>query len=112
MRRNKIGEALVRARVLADEQPDVAEAQFTAAELAYRTLRWPEAVAYFRRGGDPGDERPLLLFYEAVSLYEAGDRAGAAVVLKRSLPNIRKTSYVESYINKILGPETMPVGKP
>ncbi len=112
MRQNKIGPALVRARVLADAQPDVVEAQFLAAELAYRTLRWPEAVAYFRRGGDPGDDRPLLLFYEAVSLYEAGDQADAAAVLKRSLPNIRKTSYVESYINKILGPETMPVGKP
>ena len=112
VRQNKIGDALHRAQQLADAQPDLPEAQFVAAELAYRTLRWPEAVAYFRRGGDPGDARPLLLFYEAVSLYEAGDQVGAAAVLKRALPNIRRTSYVESYIQKILRPGAAATHKP
>ena len=110
--KDKIGDALARARRLADAQADLTEAQFVAAELAYRTLRWPEAVAYFRRGGDPGDARPLLLFYEAVSLYETGDADGAAAVLKRSLPKVRHTSYVESYVQKILGPGAANSHKP
>ena len=112
MGKDKIGDALARARRLADAQADLTEAQFVAAELAYRTLRWPEAVAYFRRGGDPGDARPLLLFYEAVSLYETGDADGAAAVLKRSLPIVRHTSYVESYVQKILGPGAANPHKP
>jgi len=112
VRKNKIGDALRRARLLADSQKDLAEAQFVAAELAYRTLRFPEAVEYFRRGGDPGDARPLLLFYEAVSLYEAGEKESAAAVLKRALPNIRRTSYVEGYIQKILPPGAGAARKP
>jgi tetratricopeptide (TPR) repeat protein len=105
VREGKIGDALKRAQRLADAHADLAEAQFVAAELAYRMRRFPDAVAYFRRGGDPGDARPLLLFYEAVSLYEAGDPASAAVVLKRSLPNIQRTPFVEGYIQKILIPD-------
>jgi len=110
--KGKVGDALQRAQHLADAQADLAEAQFVAAELAYRMRRFPEAVAYFRRGGDPGDARPLLLFYEAVSLYEAGEPASAAVVLKRSLPNIKRSSYVEGYVMKILGPGAVSPAKP
>ena len=112
MRKDKIGDALARAWRLADARADLAEAQFVAAELAYRTLRWPEAVAYFRCGGDPGDARPLLLFYEAVSLYETGDADGSAAILNRSLPKIRRTSYVEGYVQKILGPGAANPHKP
>jgi hypothetical protein len=39
----------------------------------------------------------------AVSLYESGDAAGAATVLKRALPNLKRTPYVDSYTRKILG---------
>ncbi|HVN75748.1 MAG TPA: hypothetical protein VMT19_05475 [Thermoanaerobaculaceae bacterium] len=112
VRKNKITEALKKARLLADSRHDLAEAQFVAAELAYRTLRFPEAVEYFRRGGDPGDKRPLLLFYEAVSLYETGEAGSAAEILKRALPNIRRTSYVEGYIQKILNPGAAAARKP
>ena len=99
--------ALALARWVADARSDLAEPQFLAAELAYRTMRWNEAVAYFRRGGDPGDGKPLLLFYQAVALYETGDRAGAAAPLKRCLPNIKHTPFVEGYARAILG-ETAP----
>jgi tetratricopeptide (TPR) repeat protein len=104
VRQDQFDQALVRAKRLADAHADLPEAQYVVAELAYRTLRWSEAVAYFRRGGDPGDSRPLLLFYEAISLYESGDRSGAAAFLKRSLPKIEHTRYVDDYTRKILGP--------
>jgi tetratricopeptide (TPR) repeat protein len=96
-------EALRLARQLADTHPDSREAQYLAGEAAYRNSRWTEAAAYFKRGGTPGDDRPELLFYMAVSLYEVGDQPGAALALKRSLPNLQKTPYVESYVKRILG---------
>ena len=95
--------AFALARKVADARPDLAEPQFLAAELAYRTTRWNEAVAYFRRAGDPGDGQPLLIFYSAVALFETGDRAGAATALRRCLPNIRHTPYVEDIARKVLG---------
>jgi hypothetical protein len=104
--------AFALARKVADARSDCAEPQFVTAELAYRTSRWKEAVAYFRRGGDPGDGRPLLLFYQAVALYEAGDRAGAAVPLKRSLPKIKHTPFVEGYARAILGEAAPATQKP
>jgi tetratricopeptide (TPR) repeat protein len=91
------------AREVADAHPDSAEAQHLAAEAAYRLSRWGDAATYFRRGGDPGEDKPELLFYMAVSLFESGDAAGAATAIRRSLPNLRKTEYIESYEKKILG---------
>jgi len=96
-------EALRLARELADAHPDSKEAQYLAGEAAYRNSRWPEAAAYFRRGGPPGDDHPELLFYMAVAFYEVGDQPGAASALKRSLPNLQKTPFVESYVKRILG---------
>lgn len=77
--------------------------QFLAGEIAYRASRWRDAVAYFRRGGDPGDERPVLLFYLSVALFESGEREAAAAALSRCLPKLEKTPLVESYREKILG---------
>ena len=51
-------EALRLARELADAHPDSKEAQYLAGAAAYRNSRWPEAAAYFRRGGPPGDDHP------------------------------------------------------
>ena len=96
-------EALRLARELADAHPDSKEAQYLAGAAAYRNSRWPEAAAYFRRGGPPGDDHPELLFYMAVAFYEVGDQPGAASALKRSLPNLQKTPFVESYVKRILG---------
>jgi len=96
-------EALRLARQLADAHPDSKEAQYLAGEAAYRNSRWTEAAAYFRRGGPPGDDHPELLFYMAVAFYEVGDQPGAATALRRSLPNLQKTPFVESYVKRILG---------
>jgi hypothetical protein len=99
----ELRQAFELARSVADAHPGSKEAQHLAAEGAYRISRWSDATAYFRRGGDPGDEEPERLFYLAVSLYESGDAPDAAAALKRALPNLKRTPYVESYIKKILG---------
>ena len=91
------------AREAANERPEDRNAQLIAAEAAYRNARWQDAVTYFRRAGDPGDGRPELLFYLAVACYESGDRATAATVLRRSLPNLKRSEFVDSYTKKILG---------
>lgn len=91
------------AREVADAHPESVEAQHLAAEAAYRISRWPEAARYFRRGGEPGENQPELQFYMAVALFESGDAAGAAAILKRSLPNLQRSPYVDAYARKILG---------
>jgi tetratricopeptide (TPR) repeat protein len=111
-RTNKLEDACAAARRVADAHPESPDAQQLAGEMAYRTSRWPDAVIYFRRGGEPPEAKPVLLFYYAVVLYETGDRPAAAAALRRSLPNIRRTEYVELYVNKILGSSTSPPQKP
>jgi tetratricopeptide (TPR) repeat protein len=96
-------EALRLARQVADAHPDAREVQYLAGEAAYRNSRWADAAVFFKRGGAPGDDRPELLFYMAVALYEVGDQPGAAAALRRSLPNLQKTPYVEGYVKRILG---------
>ncbi|HEX9942586.1 MAG TPA: hypothetical protein VGG03_11245, partial [Thermoanaerobaculia bacterium] len=96
-------EAFQLAREVADAHPELKEAQHLAAEGAYRISRWNDAAAYFRRGGDPGEGEPERLFYMAVCLYELGDGSAAAAALKRSLPNLKRTAYVDTYTKKILG---------
>jgi predicted Zn-dependent protease len=91
------------ARQMADAHPESVEAQHLAAEAAYRVSRWSDAARYFLRGGEPAEDQPELLFYMAVALYESGDAARAAEVLKRSLPNLQRTPYVDAYARKILG---------
>ena len=100
---DRLAEAFAVAQGVADAHPDSAEAQHVAAEIAYRGARWTDSVAYFRRGGDPGVTQPLRLFYLAVALYESGDRENAAAALKKCLPRIKNTEYVEQYRRKILG---------
>ncbi len=93
------------AKPLADAHRDWRDAQLLMAEAAYRNSRWGEAANYFRRGGDPGDDRPELLFYFAVSLFESGDRREAATILKRSLPNLQPSPFIDEYTRKILREE-------
>jgi tetratricopeptide (TPR) repeat protein len=97
-------QALKLAREVADAHPADREAQHLAAEAAYRNSQWGEAVSYFGKGGDPGEARPELLFYLAVALFEEGKTQDAAAALRRALPNLERTPYVESYARRILGP--------
>jgi hypothetical protein len=111
-RTNRLEDAYAAARRVADAHPESPEAQQLAGEMAYRTSRWPDAVLCFRRGGDSIGGNSLLVFYFAVALYETGDRASATAALKRSLPNIQRTEYVELYITKILGTAASPTQEP
>lgn len=96
-------QALQLAGEVAGAHPEDRAAQHLAAEAAYRNARWEEAATFFRRGGDPGDEKPELLFYMAVTLFEKGDPQAAAAALRRALPNLERTPYVDSYARRILG---------
>lgn len=99
----ELRQAFQLAREVADVHPDSKEAQQLAGEAAYRVSRWKEAADYLRRAGGPDDDQPELLFYLAVALYEAGDPQAAAGVLRRSLPNLQRTPYIDGYSRKILG---------
>lgn len=99
----ELRQAFQLAREVADVHTETKEAQQLAGEAAYRVSRWKEAADYLRRAGGPDDDQPELLFYLAVSLYEAGDAQAAAGVLRRSLPNLQRTPYVDGYSRKILG---------
>lgn len=91
------------ARDVAGAHPEAKDAQHLAGEAAYRLSNWSEAASWFRRGGDPGEDEPELLFYLAVSLYKLGDQAGAAATMKRAVPKLQKTPFVDEYAKKILG---------
>ena len=93
------------AREVADAHPDSREAQHLAGEAAYRVSRWQDAAAYLQRSGGPGQDEPERLFYLAVSLYESGNAQAAAEALRRSLPNLQRSPYIDSYTKKILGSE-------
>lgn len=99
----ELKQAFELAREVADAHPGAKEAQHLAAEAAYRISRWSDAATYFHRGGDPGEDEPERLFYLAVALHELGDDTAAAGALKRALPNLRRTPYVDSYAKTILG---------
>jgi tetratricopeptide (TPR) repeat protein len=90
------------ARPIADRHPGDAEAQFVVAEIAYRASDWQTAIEYFERGGDPGADRPILLFYQSVSLFEGGRPDRAAETLRRCLPNLKRDPWIDSYVEKIL----------
>jgi tetratricopeptide (TPR) repeat protein len=99
----QLREAFQLAREVADAHAESREAQQLAGEAAYRISRWSDAAEYLGRAGGPGEDQPELLFYLAVALYESGDRQMAADPLRRALPNLQRTPYVDGYAKKILG---------
>lgn len=99
----QLREAFQLAREVADARPASREAQQLAGEAAYRISRWSDAAEYLERAGGPGEDQPELLFYLAVALYESGAAQTAAAPLRRALPNLQRTPYVDSYARKILG---------
>ena len=98
--------AYAAAAALAARYPNHQRVQHTAAEIAYRASRWSDAVRHFRRGGDPGEAQPLLLFYFAVSLWESGSQQEAASVMRRCEGKLRPTPFVQAYRDRILGATT------
>jgi len=99
----QLREAFQLAREVADAHPDLRGAQLLAGEAAYRISSWAEAADYLGRVGGPGDDQPELLFYLAVALYESGSAPSAAAPLRRALPNLQRSPYVDGYTKKILG---------
>jgi tetratricopeptide (TPR) repeat protein len=99
----ELREAFQLAREVADAHPEMRDVQQLAGEAAYRISRWSEAAEYLGRAGGPADEQPELLFYLAVALYESGAPQTAAGPLRRALPNLQRTPYVDGYAKKILG---------
>jgi tetratricopeptide (TPR) repeat protein len=99
----ELREAFETAREIADAHPESRETQLLAGEAAYRVSRWKEAAEYLGRAGGPEDDQPELLFYLAVALFESGEAPAAAAPLRRALPNLQRTPYVDGYARKILG---------
>ncbi len=99
----QLREAFQLAREVADAHPESRETQQLAGEAAYRISRWSEAADYLGRAGGPGEDQPELLFYLAVAFYESGNPQDAAAPLRRALPNLQRTPYVDGYAKKILG---------
>jgi tetratricopeptide (TPR) repeat protein len=100
----QLREAFQLAREVADAHPELRDVQQLAGEAAYRISKWSEAADYLGRAGGPGEDQPELLFYLAVALYESGAAQTAATPLRRALPNLQRTPYVDGYAKKILNP--------
>ncbi len=101
--RGELADAFTAARELADRYPQLTEPQHLAAEIAYRLSRWDDAVTFFKRGGEPTLSHPGRLFYFSVALYETGARAEARRILEQCLPALEMTTFVQSYVDVILG---------
>lgn len=105
-----LDEARTLAQPVADAHPGRSDLQQLVGEIAYRSSRWREAADYLSRGlgrdlasgTGPRVERPELLFYLAVSLYESGRPAEARAPLERALPRIERTRFVDQYVERIL----------
>ena len=87
---------------IVNEVPESVEASLLLAELSYRLGRWTESVEFFQRVGRDEIERPEMLFYFAVALYETGDHDQAAMILEPALPQMQRTPFVDEYADKIL----------
>ncbi len=97
-------EAVIEAALrLAEDHPTARDPWFIAGEAAYRASDWKSAADFLQRGGGPPPDRPELLFYLAVSLFELGNQSEAASVLRRAAPNLQRTAIVERYLRRILG---------
>jgi hypothetical protein len=88
---------------LVRDYPNWSEAQKLAGEVAYRASLWDEAALHLSRAGDLS-ESPHLLFYYAVSLYESGRREEAKEPARLCRDQIRRTDFVDNYLQRILGP--------
>jgi len=110
-----LDEARTLARPIADTHPARRDLQQLVGEIAYRSSRWEESARYLERGLAPSlessgsprpapQERPELLFYLAVALFESGRAEEAKAPLELALPQLERTDFVRSYVEKILRP--------
>ncbi len=99
--RKDLESILTEAHRFADENPGRTEVQLLAAEIAYRLSRWAAAITYFDRAGVFETGRPEHQFYLAVSLYESGDHVTAQEMLRRCLPQLEQTDFVQAYSQRI-----------
>jgi predicted Zn-dependent protease len=99
----ELEEVYLLAQELVEAFPEARGPQLLAGEIAYRASRWRAAVEHFRRAGPPDPEQPQLVFYFAVALYESGNRAEAAEVLRCCVERLRSTPFVEQYVQRIQG---------
>jgi tetratricopeptide (TPR) repeat protein len=104
VRGNELVKAYGLASQVAEANPQVAEAQRVAGEMAYRIARWPDTVRFFRRAGGVPDGQPQRQFYFAVGLLETGDKAAAAQELQRCVATLERTPFVDEVVSRILGP--------
>ena len=112
----ELDEAWDLARPIAIAHPTRQDLQQLVGEIAYRSSRWEEAARYLERGLQPvlrsleapgggRPERPELLFYLAVALFESGRPEEARVPLELALPGLERTPFVRSYMENILQPD-------
>ncbi len=93
------------AETLADRHPDWAELQRVAGLLASRSGSYAEAVRFYDRAGDAGEQRPEDLFYQSIALYETDRTEQAATLLRRALPALQPNPEVQRYVRRILRQE-------
>lgn len=92
------------AESFAQRHPGARAARLLAAEIAYLQSDWPAAVSHFQGAGDMRSDEAELAFYRAVALYESGDPAAAAAVLQPVVSRLERTSFVDTYVERILAP--------
>ena len=95
---------MTEAESFADRHPTSRQAQLLAAEIAYLQSDWPRAVLHFDRAGELLPEEAHLAFYHAVALYESGNAAAAAELLRPVASRLEWTSFVSAYVDRILAP--------
>lgn len=102
-RESDVLDLLAQADTLRARHPADPEVSVFIGEVNYRLRRWQAAVGAIQESAVDLTNRPTLLFYYAVALYESGERTAAAQALDRALPNISQTPFVREYVVKILG---------
>jgi hypothetical protein len=92
------------AESLADGAFGSRQTHLLAAEIAYLQSDWTAAVGHFGRVGRLDASEASLAFYQAVALYETGDPAAAARVLRPVAGQLQRNEFVDAYVERILAP--------
>ncbi|MFQ5349853.1 MAG: hypothetical protein ACE5EG_05355, partial [Thermoanaerobaculia bacterium] len=101
---DELAALMVDAEGFAERHPEARQPRLLAAEIAYLQSDWQAAVHHFSLAGRLRFDEAHLAFYQAVALYESGDPTTAAEVLRSVLQRLERTSFVDSYVERILAP--------